>query len=417
MITPVELSLSLRYLRARTRNRFVSFITLASTAGIALGVATLITVISVMNGFSGELRDSLLSLSAHVTVRAADRGPLTDWEALRSTLASDPHAVAVTPYVEGEGMLVHAARLRPVQVEGVFLDDPVMRDRLGSRLVRGDLDGLVRRNDAVLVGVGLAALLGVDVGQRLNLLVPRVEAGVGRVRPVLTRLTIAGVFRAGVQEHDNGRVILGAAEAAAMFGKPVGAVDGLRVMLDDLMRAPGTVARWQDPVGPAVALTDWSTEQASYFRAVRMEKVMMFLILSLVVGVAAFNIVATLVMVVKDKRTDIAILRTMGLSPRSVTTVFVTQGVLIGLIGVVTGLAAGLALTSHLDTLLPWVESVFRIRLIPTDVYYLDHIPTDVRAREVAFIAISAFVLAALATVYPARRAANTPAADALRYE
>jgi lipoprotein-releasing system permease protein len=417
MITPVELLLSLRYLRARTRTRFVSFISVASTAGIALGVAALITVIAVMNGFSGELRDNLLSLNAHATVRASDpRQSLPDWLSLRGTLLGEAGVLAVTPYLEGEGMLVAGSRLRPVRVDGVFLQAPTVRETLEERLLRGGLAPLEGGDDAVLIGAGLAALLGVDVGGRVNLLVPDHGRG-GLVSPVLNRLTVAGVFEAGIQEHDTGRIILGSELAASILGRPDAVADGLRVVLDDLMRAPAFAERWQASLAPGLRVTDWSTQQASYFRAVRMEKMMMFLILSLIVAVAAFNIVATLVMVVNDKRTDIAILRTMGLAPTSVTTVFVVQGVLIGFIGVLAGLSGGLLLTQHLDSVLPWLESALHIRLIPTDVYYLDHIPTDLRWREVVVIALTAFMLASVATVYPARQAARTQPADALRYE
>ncbi len=416
MVTPLELLLGLRYLRARTRNRFVSFISVASTVGIALGVAALITVISVMNGFSGELRDNLLSLTAHVTVRGADGSPLDDWRALRERLAAAPGVAAVSAFVEGEGMVVQGTRLRGVRLEGLDPADPDVRAALGTRVVRGELDALVPGSDAALLGAGLAAVLGIDVGRRVNLLLPRVGAAT-QVVPTLTRVTLAGVFDTGVQERDNSGIVLHRQDAAALLGLPDDAVDGLRVRLLDLMAAPRLAGEWQRTLGTAVQVTDWSQEQAAYFRAVKLEKVMMFLILSLIVAVAVFNVVATLVMVVNDKRTDIAILRTMGLTPASVTAVFVLQGVLIGLIGTGAGLLGGLALSWNLEALLPRVEALLHVKLIPTDVYYVNHIPVDVRAVEVLWISLSAFLLATLATVYPARRAAATQPADALRYE
>lgn len=416
MIRPLELLISLRYLRARTRSRFVSFISLASTLGIGLGVAALITVISVMNGFSGELRDNLLQATAHVTVRAADGGAVPAWRDVVDALAQDPRVVQVTSYVEGEGMLARGTRLRGARVEGQDLADDRVTERLRQALVQGQLEALRPGSATALIGSGLAALLGVHVGERVNLLLPAVD-GRGEVQPSYARLTVAGITEDGVQAVDNVRVVLPAADAAALLGRPADAVDGVRVSLERLMAAPSVAQQWSKRLGERYRVTDWADEQASYFRAVATEKLMMTLILSLIVAVAAFNVVASLVMVVNDKRSDIAILRTLGLPARSVTAVFVLQGLLIGLIGVAGGLLSGLALVTHLDVVVPKLEALLHVKLIPTDVYYINHIPVDLRMGEVLAIAGGAFVLAVLATIYPARQAAATSPADALRYE
>ncbi|MEO0421640.1 MAG: lipoprotein-releasing ABC transporter permease subunit [Pseudomonadota bacterium] len=416
MIRPLELLLSLRYLRARTRSRFISFIALASTVGVGVGVAALITVISVMNGFSGELRDNLLAVSAHVTVRHPGAAPEQGWDPVLDTLEGSDGVGAVTAYVEGEGMLARGARLRGTRVEGVDPTAPAVRRQLEYALVAGDLARVTADSRAALIGSGLSALLGARVGERLNLLVPRVGPR-GKVTPSFERITVAGIIEGGVQEIDSTRLVMHRADVAALLGRDPAHLDGVRVQLEDLMAAPRVAERWQARLPGGFTVTDWADEQASYFRAVATEKFMMSLILSLIVAVAAFNVVATLVMVVNDKRTDIAILRTMGLTPRSVTLVFFAQGCLIGLIGVLGGLALGLLITLNLETLVPAVEGVLRIKLIPTDVYYLNNIPTDVRVHEVALITLGAFALSALSTLYPARRAARTQPADALRYE
>ncbi len=415
-IRPLELLLSLRYLRARTRNRFVSFISLASTVGIGVGVAALITVISVMNGFSGELRDNLLAVSAHVTVRHPDTAPEQGWDPLLGALSQDSEVTAVMAYVEGEGMLARGARLRGARVEGLDPKAPSVERQLRRALVAGDLAELTPGSRSALLGAGLAALLGARVGERLNLLVPRVGER-GKVAPSFERITVAGIIEDGVQEIDSTRMVMHAQDVGTLLGRPASHLDGVRVQLRDLMSAPTVADRWQARLSDGFEVSDWADEQASYFRAVATEKFMMTMILSLIVAVAAFNVVATLVMVVNDKRTDIAILRTMGLTPRSVTLVFFAQGCLIGLIGVLGGLALGLLITLNLETLVPAAESVLRIKLIPTDVYYLNDIPTDVRVHEVALITLGAFALSALSTIYPARRAAATQPADALRYE
>ncbi|MEM9385799.1 MAG: lipoprotein-releasing ABC transporter permease subunit [Pseudomonadota bacterium] len=416
MIRPLELLLSLRYLRARTRNRFVSFIALASTVGIGVGVAALITVISVMNGFSAELRDNLLAVSAHVTVRHPGAAPQEGWAPVLEALSRGHGVSGVTAYVEGEGMLARGARLRGTRVEGLDPTAPTVSRQLENSLVAGDLSGVTVNSRAALVGAGLAALLGAKVGERLNLLVPKVGPR-GKVTPSFERITVAGIIEDGVQEIDSTRLVMHRSDVAALLGRERSHLDGVRVQLEDLMTAPAVAERWQERLPVGFTVEDWADEQASYFRAVATEKFMMTLILSLIVAVAAFNVVATLVMVVNDKRTDIAILRTMGLTPRSVTFVFLTQGCLIGLIGVLGGLALGLLITLNLETLVPAVEGVLRIKLIPTDVYYLNDIPTDVRVHEVSLITLGAFALSALSTLYPARRAARTQPADALRYE
>ena len=414
MFQPVSLFVGLRYLRARRRrSEFISLISLVSLLGIALGVAALIVVLSVMNGFSEELRSRLLSLSSHATVLPRE-GQLHEWQAITKRSEQQPEVTAAAPFVAGEGMLVNGARLAGVLVDGVL---PVGHDGvslIGQRMLEGSVADLRPGARNLVLGVGLAQSLGVSVGDRVNMLVPRAEGG--RFLPQISRFTVSGLFEAGIQEHDNMRAVANIEDAADLFGLE-GGVSGVRLRLHDLMQAPRFSRQFEGALGEAYKVEDWTVQQASYFRAIRIEKLMMFVILSLIVAVAAFNIVATLVMAVADKRNDIAILRTLGMSPRAVQMAFVFQGLAIGFIGTVSGVALGVLVALNVETLVPRLEALLGIKLIPADVYYVTQIPSRMHWEEVAAIAITAFALSAFSTIYPARRAAATQPAEALRYE
>jgi len=414
MIHTAEFFVGLRYLRAKRQTRFVSFISFISLAGIALGVAALIVILSVMNGFEGELRERLLSMSAHGFV-TGDDGTIADWQAVEDKLLAQPHVVAAAPLVEMEGMIRTGSMLHGVLVHGVL---PETEQRVSGRtvnFVEGSLDVLGAERQSIILGRYLAVELGVRLGDGVVLLIPRPD-GHGSLEPVLERFIVRGVFEAGVPDHDArlALVNLRDAERLMSLGDRVSAV---RFRTDDVMAAPDVARQLAAELGAGYRVSDWTMENASYFRAIRLEKMMMSLLLSLIIGVAAFNIIASLVMVVTDKTTDIAILRTLGMSPANVVRVFFIQGAVIGWFGVIVGLVAGILLALNVPTVVPFLENLLGFQIMPGDVYYVSAIPSVLELPDVITIGVAAFVLTSVATLYPARRAASVNPAVALRYE
>ena len=414
MLNPVELFVGLRYLRAKRRTRFVSFITLISLIGIALGVAALIVILSVMNGFEGELRNRLLSMSAHGKVSAA-HGVVEDWRPLLETVQKEKGVAAAAPFVQMEGMIQADRELYGVLVHGV---DPAFEQGLSGaqiNMVEGSLDALQTGSRSIILGRMLAFDLRARIGDGVVLLIPR-PVGDGTLEPILERFVLRGVFEAGLADHDSILALVHARDAAEILG--IGeAVNAVRFRADDVMAAPAIAASLQGRLGDGVKTSDWTIENGSYFRAIRIEKMMMSLILSLIIGVAAFNIVASLVMVVTDKTTDIAILRTLGMGPDGVVRVFFVQGAMIGWAGVLVGVALGVVLAIYVPVIAPFLEQLFGFQIMPGDVYYVTRIPSELELMDVTVIAVAAFVLTSLATLYPARRAALVNPAAALRYE
>jgi lipoprotein-releasing system permease protein len=414
MINPVELFVGLRYLRAKRRTRFVSFITLISLVGIALGVAALIVILSVMNGFEGELRTRLLSMSAHGHVTGTDN-VTSDWRSLVADVAAESGVMAAAPFVQMEGMIQSGRDLQAVLVHGV---DPGFEIGLSGNMINlleGDLDVLQPGNRSIILGRLLALDLGVRIGDGVVLLIPR-PVGDGTLEPVLERFVLRGVFEAGLQDHDRILALVYVGDAAAIMGLD-DEVTAVRFRADDVMMAPAIASRLSDRLGENVVTSDWTIENESYFRAIRIEKMMMSLILSLIIGVAAFNIVASLVMVVTDKANDIAILRTLGMRASGVVRVFFIQGAIIGWAGVFFGVVLGVLLAINVPTIVPFLEQLFGFQIMPGDVYYVSQIPSELETTDVVTISIAAFVLTSLATLYPARRAAHVNPAVALRYE
>lgn len=414
MISAVELFVGLRYLRAKRRTRFVSFITLISLLGIALGVAALIVILSVMNGFEAELRSRLLSMTAHGYVTGGD-GRVDDWQSLRSKMLDTPGVTAAAPVIEMEGMIRSGRLLTAVMVNGVVPEYEREISGDAANFVEGSLDVLIADGGNIVLGRLLAFDLGVSVGDGLVLLTPR-PSGDGGMEPVLERFVVRGLFEVGVQEHDSSLALIHASDAARVmsYGE---AVSSIRFRADDVMGAPAVSQSLQRQLGSEFRSSDWTIENASYFRAIRLEKMMMSLILSLIIGVAAFNIVASLVMVVTDKTSDIAILRTLGMGPNDVIRVFFIQGAAIGWFGVFLGVLSGIILALNVPELVPALERFFGFQVMPGDVYYVSQIPSLLEFEDVAIIAVAAFVLTSLATLYPARRAARINPALALRYE
>jgi lipoprotein-releasing system permease protein len=422
MFHPLPLFVGLRYVRARTNKFFVSFITWASLLGVCVGVAALIVILSVMNGLENELRDSLVALSAHARVVArvsdADGQPVhptdAEWGNVQRIVRSGTGVVAVARYVEIQGLAIRTPEMLPILLRGVDPKAESTVTDVAKSIVRGQLTDLTPGSDRVMVSSVIAERLGLDAGDSLTVLVPDVSAE-GAPSPKLRELTVVGIFEVGRSEQ--GTLILANIDDVRGLAPAGGAGEGLRIRFHDALSAPVLADELRPRVPSDFELFDWTQDNANYFRAVKIEKTMMSLILMMIVAVAAFNIVAMLVMVVTDKRTDIAILRTFGAAPRRIMGVFMTQGLVIGWLGVALGLIVGLGVAFNIDTIVPFLEQTFHFQIFDADVYDMPTIPSDVRWPNVIIISVSALLLTGLATVYPAVRASRTAPAEALRYE
>ena len=422
MFHPLPLYVGLRYVRARSHSFFVSFITWASLLGVGVGVAALIVILSVMNGFESELRDRLLSLGAQVRVTeaaaaggAARARPPPDWHSAIGLVRGAAGVVGVAPYAELQALAVRQPEMWPVVLRGIDPQAPDSVRELAHAITQGALAQLTAGSGRIIVGAVIAERLGLTAGDSLTMLIPSVGAD-GTPAPKLREFSVAGVFEVGLQDHDATLVFAHLDDVRALA--PPGTVSGgLRVRVQDVLEAPAVAARLRALLPGGLEVSDWTQDNANYFRAIRIEKTMMSLILLLIVAVAAFNIVAMLVMVVTDKRTDIAIMRTFGAAPARVMGIFITQGLVIGWLGVALGVGLGLELALHVETIVPFLERTFRFQILDADVYYITAIPAEVHWGNVVVIAALALALTALATVYPAVRAARTAPAEALRYE
>jgi len=414
---PATVWIALRYLRAQRANQFAGLVALASVIGVALGVAALIVVLSVMNGFENELRSRLVAISGHGAVLTGRTE--ADWRGILADIEAYPGVSSAAPYVELEAMVAVGGELAGAVIEGVDPGRQVPIAGLEGALPPGALAGLEAGSWRALLGRALALRLGVGPGDRIRVLVP-VRDEAGSVTSRLRELTVMGVFEVGVRDHDAVRILVNLADAAALAGLG-DRVTGVRLQADDIFAAPAVLAGWsarataegRDPP----ATTDWTKDNATYFRAVRIEKAMMTLLLSLIVAVAAFNIVATLVMVVTDKRGGIAILRTLGFTRRAIVGIFALQGVLIGWAGVLAGVAGGALLATNIGSVAPALERFFGFEFMPADVYYLTALPADVEISDLLWVSVIALALTACATLYPALKAAAVAPAEVLRYE
>jgi lipoprotein-releasing system permease protein len=415
MIRPFEVFIGLRYTRAKRRNHFISFISATSMLGIALGVTALITVLSVMNGFEKELRERILGVASHATVTAYGER-LANWEQVAEQLQERKHIAGAAPYVMGQGMLARGKAVSGVLVRGVLPEEEPKVSQLDREMVVGRLDSLQSGEFGIILGRELAWKLDLDVGSTVSLIVPQGQMTPAGLLPRMKRFTVVGVFEIGMYEYDSGLALIHMNDAAKLY-QTGDTVTGLRLRLDDVYLAPVVARQIETELGPDYRVRDWTREHANFFRALKIEKTVMFVILLLIVAVAAFNIISTLVMVVTDKKSDIAILRTLGVSPSSIMGVFMVQGTIIGVIGTLLGVVGGVLLALNVETVVPFLERLFNITFLSPDVYYISELPSDMRWTDVLRIAVAAFGMSFIATLYPAWRAAQTQPAEALRYE
>lgn len=414
-----EILVGLRYTRSRKRaqgrNRFISFISLVSMLGTALGIAALIVVLSVMNGFQEELRTRILGVASHIQVTGYD-GDLEHWQRVAQQSTQHSRVLAAAPYVQEQAMLAFEDSVRGTMIRGVLPADEERVADFAQYMKVGSLDGLQPGRFGIILGRDLAFALRVSMGDKLTLMAPQGMVTPAAVVPRVRQFEVVGIFEAGMFEYDSGLALVHMRDAQVLY-RMGDAVTGVRLKTDDLFAAPRIARELAALIDVPGLVSDWTRSHANFFRAVQLEKTMMTIILFLIVAVAAFNIVSTLVMAVQEKYADIAILRTLGASPSSIMTVFVLQGAIIGLVGLVAGVVGGLLLASNLDVVIPALEAITGATLWNKEVYYISELPSQVLASDVITITSLSFVLTLLATLYPSWRASRVNPAEALRYE
>ncbi|HZF97716.1 MAG TPA: lipoprotein-releasing ABC transporter permease subunit [Pseudoxanthomonas sp.] len=414
MFKPIPVSIGLRYLRAKRRNGFISFISLASILGIGLGVTVLITTLSVMSGFQREIRDRMLQMTAHATVSAAGEA-MQDWPHAVATALRDRRVAGAAPYVDVQA-LISGVRKQPAVVRGVVPSEERKVSVLAEKMKSGSLDDLAPGSFNILLGTELALWLGVGVGDSVVVMLGETQSTPLGAMLQLKRFKVAGLFEAGYNEIDKGLAVANMADLQRVLRMGEG-VTGVRLKLQDMDQSWSVARDLVEQLRGPYLISDWTRENANLYHSLKMEKTVMGILLSLIIAMGAFNLVSSQVMLVTDKQADIAILRTLGLTPRGVMGVFMVQGSLIGVIGTVSGVIGGVLLTINLERILGVLESAFNIVLLPADVYYITGLPYELQSSDVLLIALVALTMSFLATLYPAWRAARTDPAEALRYE
>lgn len=415
MIRPYELFVGLRYLRAKRRNHFISFISFTSVAGIAVGVMALIVVLSVMNGFEQELRSRILGMVSHASITSYG-GELEDWQSVQRRVEEDDRVQGTAPFIEEQGMFAKEGELTGGMIRGVLPAEEPAVSNVDEAMIQGELTDLAAGEYHIVLGSELARSLRVGVGDRVFLVVPEGSVTVAGFRPRMRRFEVVGLFEVGMYQYDSSHAFIHLDDARTLY-RFDDTVGGLRLKLENLYRAPAVSRDIAAGLGTGYFVRDWTRQHSNFFAALKIEKTVMFIILFLIVAVAAFNIISTLVMVVNDKRSDIAVLRTIGSTPASVMGIFIVQGTVIGLVGTLLGVILGVSIAANVEQIVPWLEQVFSMEFLPADIYYISNVPSDLRAADVTRIGGLAFLLSILATLYPAWRASRTEPAEALRYE
>ena len=415
MFRPLELYIGLRYTRARSRNHFISFISASSMLGIMLGVIALIVVLSVMNGFHKEVRERILGMTSHASVRALSQN-MSDWQKAMELAEQHPEVIGSAAFVEGQAMLVNRSYVAGAQIRGIFPgQEPAVSD-VGSHMLKGELDDLKAGDFSIILGRELANVLGVDVGDKVTVVTPKATITPVGTMPRLKRFTVIGLFEVGMGEYDRGVALVHVRDAAKLqrMGENV---SGVRLKLQDMFEARRVARELAVNLEGLFRLSDWTEQHRNFFSALETEKRMMAIILLLIVAVAAFNIVSTLVMMVTDKRSDIAILKTLGATSNTIMGVFIFQGITIGFIGTLLGVTGGVLIAENLEQIVAFIERSFEVQFIDPNIYYINQLPSDLHWSDVWLIGGSAFVISLLATIYPAWLASRTQPAEALRYE
>lgn len=413
MFRPLELFIGIRYIRAKRRNHFISFISVVSMLGLIIGITALITVISVMNGFDFELRSRILGMVSQASITSVGNS-MPNWQQALAIAERNPHVKGAAPYVEREAYLSGNAASQGAIVRGILPDQEPRVADIGSKMIAGKLSALTPGSWGIVLGRDLALTLGVSVGDKLVVTASIGASPIGAL-PRLRRFTVVGIFEAGMQEYDSGLAIVNMHDAEKLY--QMNGPSGIRLKLDDLFVANRVATTLADKLGDAYRVQGWMQQHANFFKAIAMEKIVMFIILSLIVAVAAFNLVSSLVMLVTDKQSDIAILRTLGATPRSIMGVFMIQGMLIGLMGIVIGTVCGVALAINVPAIVDGIQNLTGYQFLPESVYYINNVPSKLEWSNVGWITGMAFLFSLLATIYPAWRASRTQPAEALRYE
>ena len=414
MFKPVEVFIGLRYVRAKRRNHFISFISFISMLGVGLGVAALIIVLSVMNGFEKELTDRILGMASHATIVEQGKS-LSDWKTLADEVARYPEVTGVAPYFYAEGMLTHAKNVNGTIIRGILPEEETKVSIIADRMIMGNFSSLVAGEFNMLLGKELAQALDITHGDKVTLVSPQANITPAGILPRLKHFTVVGIFEIGMYEFDSALALIHMDDAMRLFRK-LGPT-GLRIKTNNILTAPEVSRNITKELPGHFWVQDWTQRHANFFQALKTEKTVMFFILILIVAVAAFNIISTLIMTVTDKQADIAVLRTIGISSKSILAIFMIQGTLIGVIGILFGAISGICIAINVETIIPAIENILDVKFLSADVYYINDLPSDMHWNDVIVISIVAFIFCILATIYPALRAAHTQAAEALRYE
>lgn len=414
MFKPLALFIGLRYTRAKKRNHFVSFISLSSMLGIGMGVMVLITVLSVMNGFDDEIHKRFFGMAPEITISGHD-GTIRDWRALENQIKSTPGVTAIAPYVGGQGLLTYEGQVLPLVLTGVDPEQEQSVTHIKDKLLAGNMANL--NNFGIFLGKGLADSLGVYLGDKVTIMIPQATVTPAGMIPRFKRFTVTGVFSAGNGFNFDTKLAFINIEDAQKLLQLGDKVSGLKLKLKDVYQAPAMTEQLMAKLGGNYEIGNWTQQFGAFFQAVKLEKTMMFLILLLIIAVAAFNLVSSLVMVVNDKQSEIAILRTIGARPSTILWIFIVQGMMVGIVGTLIGLVGGLILASNATRIVSWLQSVFHTQLFSSNVYFVDYLPSKIMISDLWQICAAALIMSFIATIYPAWRASKTVIAEALHYE